>query len=126
MNQSLELKADTDNAKSSVEERLLSYRFTEDEIKELSLTLARKNQEAAEVDKAKKAITSEYKMKQDFIASEIALLSNKVSTGQTIRDVACAIDWHTPKSGEKTITRLDTQETWIERMTQSEWNLFNQ
>lgn len=111
--------------KDSIEARLLSYKFSEDELKEIALTLARKNQEAAAVEKEKKAITSEYKMKQDFIASEIGLLSNKVSTGQMIREIDCRIRWHYPASGIKTITRTDTDETWEERMTSQEWNLFN-
>lgn len=111
--------------KEGVEARLLSYKFTEEELKELALTLARKNQEAAAVEKEKKAVTSEYKSKQDLIISEIGLLSNKVSTGQMIKEIDCKVQWHTPVAGIKTLTRQDVQESWEERMTDAEWNLFN-
>jgi hypothetical protein len=102
--------------------KLLTYSFTDEELKALALELARKIQEAAEVEKQKKAVVSEYKMKQDLIASEIGLLSNKVSSGQMIRETNCLIKWHFPNDGVKTFIRTDTMDSWEERMTQDEWN----
>jgi hypothetical protein len=108
------------------EERYLRYDFTAVETHELSLKLANKTQERSGIEQEKKSVTSQYKSQLDAVVAEVSSLSNKVANGYEMRKVECEVKYHLPEQGKKTITRKDTGEKIIEKMTSEEWNLWNQ
>lgn len=106
--------------------RLLRYDFTATEVTELSTELANKVQEQANVERVKKASVSSYGSQLAAIKSDIGTLSDKVASGYEIREVNCDVQYHKPEQGKKTLTRSDTGQKIVEKMTDEEWNLFNQ
>lgn len=116
----------TQEVKTASEERYLRYDFKAQEVVELSMKLANKTQELSSLEDEKSSIASQYKSKMDSLKSELGSLSNKVSSGYEMRKVDCTIRYHYPEQGKKTVTRTDTDEEFVEKMTNEEWNLFNQ
>ena len=110
----------------NTEERYMRYDFTAPEILDLSMKLANKTQDKGNIESEKKSIVSQYKSKIDAIDAELNGISSKVANGYEMRLVECKVDWHKPEQGKKTITRTDTKEKIVEKMTSEEWNLFNQ
>ena len=108
------------------ERKSLKYEFTRDELLDLASELANKTQEMRQLEEQKKSVMSEYSSKTAIAREQVLLLSDKVSSGYEIRDVECEVLYHTPIEGMKTIIRTDTQHSWSEKMTGSDWNLFNQ
>lgn len=106
--------------------RSLPHKFTEQETGELAKKLATKIQASTSLDEEKKAVNSDFKARADMYVAEINLLSGKISNGFESRLTECELKYHFPNDGDKTITRLDTLESWTERMDSDEWNLFNQ
>ena len=49
-----------------------------------------------------------------------------MASGYEMRLVPCKVKYHRPSQGEKTIIRSDNGQKIVEKMTQEEWNLFNQ
>lgn len=99
----------------------LKYEFTRREIQELGTELARATQEAAELEQRKKEITASLKSEIEAKAGTMARLARLVTTGYEHRDVECAVKFHEPKTGVKTIIRLDTGETVrVDPMTEKE------
>lgn len=108
------------------EERYLRYDFTAPEIYDLSMKLANKTQDKERIESEKKSIVSQYKSQLDALSAEIGSTSNKVANGYEMRKVDCKVEYHKPEQGKKTITRTDTQEKIIEKMTSEEFTLWNQ
>jgi len=108
------------------EKKFLCYDFTALEIYELSLNLANKTKELSSIKEEKKAISSQYTAKENEARATCNKLSNQVSDGHEIREIECAIDYHKPAQGFKTLTRKDNGQKFEEKMADWEWNLFNQ
>ncbi|GAA0561784.1 hypothetical protein [Chitinophaga japonensis] len=109
-----------------VEKRYLRYDFSAVEVHDMSLELAAKNQEFVNVENEKKAATSQYSSRLSSIKTSIGSLSDKVANGYEIREVTCDVVYHRPKQGMKTLTRKDTGAQIEEKMTDQDWNLWNQ
>lgn len=84
--------------------------FTQPELLERSKQLAEANRKVAELENDKSRAMNEYKSRISTTALEVSVLSEKVTTGYEFRDVACRVRYDHPKSGKKTIIRLDTNE----------------
>lgn len=56
---------------------------------------------------------------------EIRLTSNQLANKYEHRNVDCDIEYHLPDKGKKTVRRQDTLESWIENMSDIDWNLWN-
>lgn len=108
------------------EERYLRYDFSAPEIYDLSMKLANKTQDKSRISEEKKSVVSQYKSQIDAIDAELSGISSKVANGYEMRKVECAIEYHKPEQGKKTIIRSDNKETLVEKMTSEEWNLWNQ
>lgn len=104
----------------------LKHVLSNEELHTMGAQLAGKTQRLAELENEKKAVMSEYKAQTDLLKSELALVSMKINNGYEMRNVACEVTYHSPNSGDKTVTRTDTGEHWFETMTTDEWNLFTQ
>lgn len=92
----------------------------------MSKALANKTIEIEQIKEEQKAVNDEYKGRIGEIRSDVKQLSNNVASGYEMRAVACDVKFHQPHEGKKTITRLDTYESWVEEMEQRDFNLFNQ
>jgi len=106
--------------------RNLRYDFSASEINDLSQNLANKIQEQANTERVKKSVTASYTAQLAAIKSDVGELSDKVANGYEIREVTCDVQYHKPEQGKKTLTRGDTGVKIVEKMTDEEWNLFNQ
>ncbi len=100
--------------------KLLLYKFTEDEIKDLGKQLAMRTKELEQLKLDKKAVVSEFDNKIKNSEAGISLSSGQISAGSEYRQIECEVILNEPKNGKKTITRLDTAESWEEMMTLEE------
>ncbi len=108
------------------EERYLRYDFTGAEISELSTSLANQVQQKANITSEKKSANAQFKSQLDTAEATIEALSDKVASRYEMRKVDCKVKYHRPEQGFKTVTRSDNGQKIVEKMTQQEWNLFNQ
>lgn len=104
----------------------LQHNFNQDEIVGISKELALANQELDALERQKSSVMSDYKARIDYQKSSIGVLSGKINNGFEMRTTDCTVEYHTPKDHKKTITRLDTGESWVEGMLTSDYDLFNQ
>jgi hypothetical protein len=108
------------------EKRWLRYDFTAVEVHELSVEMANKIQELQSVEQEKKSVTSSYTSKLNMLKENVGSLSNKVASGYEIKEVECAIEFHIPKQGMKTLVRADNGQKIVEKMNDVDFNLWNQ
>lgn len=108
------------------EKRNLRYDFSAPEIYDLSMQLANETKKLQSLNEEKKSVTSQYAARINEVKAATNKISNQVADGYEIREVECDVDYHTPSQGTKTITRRDTGVKTTEKMTEYEWNLFNQ
>lgn len=108
------------------EKRSLRYDFSAVEIHDLSLNLAAKTKELAAVEEEKKSVSSQYTARLNEAKATCNKLSNQVTDGYEIRDIECEIGYHKPAQGMKTLTRRDNGKSFEEKMSDWEFNLFNQ
>lgn len=115
-----------ENILPKIEKRYLRYDFSASEVHDLSVEMANKVQELGSVEQEKKSVTSSYTSKQNILRESIGSLSNKVASGYEIREVVCDIQFHKPAQGQKTLTRQDTGAKIVEKMSDQDYNLWNQ
>jgi len=98
----------------------VKYQFSEDELKDLSNSMARKVSEKNEVEDQKKSVNSDFKAKIDGADAEINGLARKVQDKYEMRYMECEIIIDHKK--KKVMSeRLDTKEIVRERdMTEDE------
>lgn len=99
----------------------LEVRFTDTEKLEMGRDVARLNQEKRRLDQKlgeiKKQLAGEISAKE----TEIDRLMDLLSNGYEYRQVECRIDLDTPKQGQASIVRLDTEEVVrVRRMNEDE------
>lgn len=100
--------------------------FTESERSELAGKLADMNIKISELEAEKKAISSRIGEQIKEVEAEASALSKKVKDNGEERLVKCMIKYNNPSEGRKTITRLDNNETWIEDMTDPDYEIFRE
>lgn len=88
----------------------LKYVFTEQEIHEQGLELARVNQQVETLREEKKAVVSNYKAKIDRAETDMNVLSSNINNGYEYRNIECQVHLNTPNTGLKTVLRTDTGE----------------
>lgn len=108
------------------ERRSIRYDFSAVETHDLSLTLASKTKELQAVKEEKKTVVSQYGTKEKEIQGILNRLSNQVADGWEFRDTLLNIEYHKPEQGKKTLTNPDNGKFLVEKMSDYEWNLFNQ
>lgn len=104
--------------------RSLRWNFTDSELnkmgQDLASSLDEKKQLEAQLKSAKKSYESKIGMEEEAISS----LTSKINLKHENRDVKCDVILHHPVDGKKTITRLDTNESWEEPMESRDYDLF--
>jgi hypothetical protein len=117
-------EAQFENIKS--EHRTLRYDYTQEEMNDLSKHLAENTKKLVSVKEEKGSVVAQYTARVKEVESKNNVLSNQISDGWEHRDVVCEVKYHQPVEGKKTITRVDTFESWEEKMEAWEFNLFTQ
>jgi hypothetical protein len=107
-------------------QRSLECRFTDEEKIEMSQQLAVETQNKRRLEDQKKSVTSQYSSQINEKAESINTLSDKIASGYEFRNIECEVEWHTPFKNKKMLMRTDTNESWVENMTEYDHNLFNQ
>jgi len=93
----------------SADKQYLECILTDDELIERSRSLAKANQDLADVEARKKDVMADFTAQQKKHEANIGVLSRKVSTGKEYRDVEC--EWSINfTSGFKALIRKDTRE----------------
>ena len=108
------------------EKRWLRYDFSAVEVHDLSMEMANKTQEISQVEAEKKSLTSGFASRINILKTSVNSLADKVSSGYEMREVQCDVKYHFPRQGQKTLTRRDTGAKIEEKMTDQDWNLWNQ
>jgi len=99
----------------------LQYKFSDEEISEMSKDLAYKSKELEQLESAKKSLTAEFNSKIQSAKTEISRLANNINNGFDFREIECEVIYDEPTEGLKTIKRLDTNQVIsIEKMTPDE------
>lgn len=104
----------------------MRYDFSAPEIHDLSMEMANKTQEISQVEAEKKSLTSGFASRINILKTSVNSLADKVSSGYEMREVQCDVKYHFPRQGQKTLTRKDTGARIEEKMTDTDWNLWNQ
>jgi len=89
----------------------VKYTFTREELRELGLRLADKARSIANTRTAKLAAIAEFSSQIKTLEKDAYELVDKLNSLSEHRDMECAIHYHTPKHGFKTVIRPDTGET---------------
>jgi len=99
----------------------LRYDFSDAELTQIARDLGQKCQDRETLEEEKKRVAQQYKLRIDTISGEIEADYMKVNSGYEMRDVDCAVFYHRPENGSKTVVRTDTGKIIrTERMTQME------
>lgn len=115
-----------DGIYSKTETRNMKYTFNNEEKLQIAEMLSNQVQDKSSLLDEKKSIVSDYSSKINILDEKISLNSDKIARGYEFREVNCRVELHTPIEGFKTITRLDTNESWEEKMIQLDYDLFTQ
>lgn len=99
--------------------------FTTEELLKLGERNAILQQELDQVEDEKKSMVAHFSSQMSIKKEEIRLTSSQLANKYEHRNVDCDIEFHTPDKGKKRVTRQDTNENWIENMSDIDWNLWN-
>ncbi len=88
----------------------VKYTFNREELRELGLRLADKARTVFSIRAARASAVAEFAGQIKTAEREVAELVDKLNSLSEHRDVECAIHYHEPKQGYKTILRLDNGE----------------
>jgi len=108
------------------ETRIMTHEFSQEELEELGKYLSETVQAHSELEFEKKEATKSYNNELKKKMAVIKSTAKKINDGNEDRQVDCEVEMNTPIYGQKTITRLDTRQCWIEDMKPEEFDLFNQ
>jgi len=98
----------------------LKYTFTDEEIKDLSYELAKDTRELRSLNESKKEVMADFTGKIRAKEGSTDRVSEHIANGYEYRMVQCEVVFDSPLDDEKTITRIDTGETWTEPMEDHE------
>ena len=87
--------------------RILRVAFTDAQILELGRNLAEEHNVMSQTNSDFDRVKSEFKSKLSASEAKIVDLSNKVSTGYTMKDVKCIWVMDAPNPGKKQLIRMD-------------------
>lgn len=110
--------------KSTIQNLQVKHVFNEDELRELGGKLADEefNLSNAELEKAQ--AVSNHNAIIKTINANITRLATSIKDGFEMREVECSVRMNDPKEGKKTVTRNDNGQSWIENMTEDDFDLF--
>jgi len=93
----------------------LKHHFSDQEILEMSRSMARDNQELSAIEEAQKKAVADYKAQIQAKENTIQDLSRRINNGYEYRMIECELRYHTPEKGMAQLVRLDSGEVVRER-----------
>lgn len=103
----------------------LKCNFTNEELLNLGERNAILQQELDQVEEEKKSATAHFASQVKIKKEEIRLTSTQLANKYEHRSVECEVEFHLPDKSKKTLARQDTFDSWIENMSDVDWNLWN-
>lgn len=101
--------------------QFLKYEFSEKEIHDKGVEMARMSSEIKTIQNEAQATAKQFSAQISSKSSEMELLMNHINNGHEHRYVDCTTTHHVPESGMKTTVRNDTGEVvTIQKMTTEE------
>ena len=98
--------------------------FNEDELRELGGKLADEEFNLANAEMEKSQAVSNHNAVIKTINAYITKLATSIKDGFEMREVECSVRMNDPKEGKKTVTRKDNGQSWVEDMTEDDFDLF--
>src|SRR5687768_6257160 len=99
--------------------RQLAHTFTPEERESMNKNLADQVLDVQKLEIEKKASNAGFKSKIDTLNTGNKRLAKWLHDGWMERETAVEIINHYPKDGQRTITRMDTNEQWVEDMNEN-------
>jgi len=103
----------------------LKCNFSDEELLTLGERLAILQQEADQIEDEKKSSTAHFASQAKIKKEEISITATQVANKYEHRNVTCEVNYHLPVKGKKTLVREDNGESWIENMSDVDWNIWN-
>lgn len=110
--------------KGTVQNLQVKHVFDEDELRELGGKLADEEFNLASAEMEKSQAVSNHNAVIKTINSTITKLATAIKDGFEMLEVECNVRMNDPKEGKKTVTRKDNGDTWVEEMTEDDFDLF--
>lgn len=108
-----------------IETHKLKCNFTDEELLNLGERLAILQQESDQIEDEKKSSVAHFASQIKIKKEEISITSTQVANKYEHRNVACEVNYHLPVKGKKTLVREDNGESWVENMSDVDWNIWN-
>lgn len=102
--------------------RLLAHTFNDEEREAMNTNLANQVLEIQQLEIEKKEVSSGFTKQIKELNTRNKRLAKWLHDGWEERDVAVEILNHYPIDGKRTVTRLDTNEQWVEDMKENTLN----
>lgn len=103
----------------------LKCNFSDEELLNLGERLAILQQEADQIEDEKKSSTAHFASQAKIKKEEISITATQVANKYEHRNVTCEVNYHLPVKGKKTLIREDNGESWVENMSDVDWNIWN-
>lgn len=103
----------------------LKCNFSDEELLALGERLAILQQEADQIEDEKKSSVAHFASQLKIKKEEINITATQVANKYEHRNVTCEVNYHLPVKGKKTLVREDNGESWIENMSDVDWNIWN-
>lgn len=108
----------------TVQNLQVKHVFDEDELRELGGKLADEEFNLANATMEKAQAVSTHSATIKTINTNITKLATAIVDGFEMREVECSVRMNDPKEGKKTCTRKDNGSSFIEDMTEDDFDLF--
>lgn len=109
---------------ATIQSLQVKHVFNEDELRELGGKLADEEFNLANAEMEKSQAVSNHNAGIKTINANITKLATSIKDGFEMREVECSVRMNDPKEGKKTVTRRDNGQSWIEDMTEDDFDLF--
>lgn len=110
--------------KATIQNLQVKHVFSEDELRELGGKLADEEFNLASAEMEKAQAVSNHNALIKTINGNITKLATAIKDGFEMREVECTVRMNDPKEGKKTITRKDNGQSFVENMTEDDFDLF--
>jgi hypothetical protein len=90
--------------------KFLRYEFSELELRDFSVSLAREVQNLASLEHEKKEAMAEFAAQIEARKSDLSKYARFISNRHEYRNIDCEVAFHKPNTGWKTVARKDTGE----------------
>lgn len=109
---------------ATIQNLQVKHVFDEDELRVLGGKLADEEFNLANAEMEKAQAVSNHNAIIKSINANITRLATSIKDGFEMREVECSVRMNDPKEGKKTVTRNDNGESFVDDMTEDDFDLF--